>query len=70
MQGKNSWPKDNIGYRGPMPPPGHGVHHYHFKLYALKTKLNIEPGLTKNDLLKAMSQAILAQGELIGTYKR
>src|SRR5215468_10586403 len=20
------------GYGGPMPPPGHGVHHYHFKL--------------------------------------
>ena len=49
LQGQNSWPKgqNNIGYRGPMPPPGHGVHHYHFKLYALEAKLVAEPGLDK-----------------------
>ena len=36
LQGKNSWPNGRtIGYRGPAPPKGHGVHHYHFKLYAL-----------------------------------
>ena len=28
-QGANSWPKDNVGYRGPAPPRGK-VHHYHF----------------------------------------
>src|SRR5262245_27518569 len=27
LQGQNSWPKW-IGYRGPAPPKGHGVHHY------------------------------------------
>ena len=52
LQGKNSWPKgDNIGYRGPMPPPGHGTHHYHFKLYALDAPLTAEPGLDKKALL-------------------
>ena len=35
VQGVNSFSKDNLGYRGPMPPPGHGTHHYHFKIYAL-----------------------------------
>ncbi|HVT29153.1 MAG TPA: YbhB/YbcL family Raf kinase inhibitor-like protein, partial [Lacipirellulaceae bacterium] len=29
-QGKNSFTSGaTVGYRGPMPPPGHGVHHYH-----------------------------------------
>ncbi len=69
-QGKNSWPKDNIGYKGPMPPPGHGVHHYHFKVYALDTALKIEPGLSKAELLAAMKGHVLAEGELIGTYER
>src|SRR5687767_2275713 len=25
----------NVGYDGPEPPHGHGVHHYHFRLAAL-----------------------------------
>jgi hypothetical protein len=25
-------------YDGPQPPPGHGVHHYHFRLTALDTR--------------------------------
>jgi Raf kinase inhibitor-like YbhB/YbcL family protein len=68
VQGKNSSGK--IGYHGPMPPPGHGVHHYHFKLYALDAQLGLKPGLTKNELLKAISDHVLAEGDLVGTYKR
>ena len=67
VQGANSWP--TIGYRGPMPPAGHGVHHYHFKLYALDGELTAEPGLDKAELLKAMKGHILAEAELIGTYE-
>jgi len=70
MQGKNSWPRDNIGYKGPMPPVGHGTHHYHFKLFALKEPLDVEPGLSKTALLQKMKGKILAEGEVIGTYKR
>ncbi len=33
VQGKNSFGK--LGYGGPAPPRGHGLHHYHFRLYAL-----------------------------------
>jgi Raf kinase inhibitor-like YbhB/YbcL family protein len=68
MQGKTSAPK--VGYHGPMPPKGHGVHHYHFKVYALNTALDLKSGLDKKGLLKAMSGHILAEGELIGTYER
>jgi len=59
-----------VGYGGPMPPPGHGTHHYYFKLYALDTQLNLPPKQTKKQLLAAMKGHILAQGELIGTYER
>jgi Raf kinase inhibitor-like YbhB/YbcL family protein len=71
FQGQNSWPdKEHIGYRGPLPPPGSGVHHYHFKLYALDAPLDAEPGLAKKELLEKMEGHILAEGELMGTYKR
>jgi hypothetical protein len=68
--GRNSWPSDNLGYRGPMPPPGHGVHHYHFKLYALDAELQLAAGATKAELLAAIDGHVLAQGELVGTYER
>jgi Raf kinase inhibitor-like YbhB/YbcL family protein len=71
VQGKNSWSDgDVIGYRGPLPPPGHGVHHYHFKLYALDAPLGAEPGLEKRALLEKMEGHVLAEGELMGTYQR
>jgi Raf kinase inhibitor-like YbhB/YbcL family protein len=68
LQGKNSWP--TVGYRGPKPPPGHGVHHYHFKLYALDTVLDVAGGLDKKQLLDKMKGHIVAEGELVGTYQR
>ena len=57
-----------IGYGGPCPPGG--THRYYFKLYALDTELNIEAGITKAELLKAMEGHILAEGQLMGKYKR
>ncbi len=70
LQGQNSFAKDNIGYRGPMPPRGHDAHHYHFKLYALDQTLDLQPKMNKAAPLKAMQGHVIAQGELIGTYKR
>jgi hypothetical protein len=58
------------GYGGPMPPKGHGVHHYHFKVYALDRPAGLPPGATKGQLLAAMKGHILAEGELAGTYER
>ena len=40
------------------------------KLDALDTKLDIPAGATKGDLLKAMEGHVIAQGQLIGKYKR
>lgn len=68
LQGRNT--SGDIGYHGPMPPPGHGVHRYYFKLYALDTQLDLKAGADKQALLAAMEGHILAQGELLGTYQR
>ena len=71
LQGKNSWPSgQTIGYRGPMPPPSHGTHHYEFKLYALEAMLVVEPSLGKETLLKEISGHVIAEGQLTGTYER
>ena len=71
MPGRNSWPSgQTVAYRGPMPPPGHGVHHYYFRLFALDAPLSVKPGLDKKALQDAMSGHVLGQGELVGTYSR
>ncbi|MBI4846840.1 MAG: YbhB/YbcL family Raf kinase inhibitor-like protein [Candidatus Omnitrophica bacterium] len=66
-QGKNDFGR--IGYGGPMPPPGK-PHRYFFKLYALDAKLELEPGLIKEELLKRMKAHILKEAQLIGVFKR
>ena len=67
IQGKTDF--GTVGYGGPCPPAG-PVHHYHFKLYALDTPLTLPPGATKADILMAATGHILAQSDLVGTYKR
>jgi Raf kinase inhibitor-like YbhB/YbcL family protein len=57
-----------IGYGGPCPPSG--THRYFFKIYALDTELDLQADARKRDLLKAMEGHILAEGQLIGKYKR
>jgi len=66
-QGLNSFKK--TGFNGPAPPPGK-AHRYFFKIYALDATLDLKPGATKGDLLKAMDGHVLAQGRLTGTYSR
>lgn len=66
--GKNDY--GELGWGGPAPPRGHGVHHYEFRLYALDEKLELSPGATKAQLLAAMEGHVLAQAKLTGTYRR
>ena len=58
-----------LGYGGPCPPPGK-PHRYFFKLYALDITLDLKAGAKKKDLERAMEKHILAQGQLMATYKR
>jgi hypothetical protein len=66
LQGTNDFQK--IGYGGPCPPSG--THHYFFKLYALDGELSLKAGATKAETLKAMEGHIVAQTQLMGTYRR
>ena len=55
-------------YGGPCPPSG--THRYFFKLYALKSTIDLPPRATKSQLEAAMEGRILAAAELMGTYQR
>ncbi len=61
----------SFGYRhwgGPCPPSG--MHHYHFKLYALDNFLDLGGQNDKTKLIQAMQGHVLDNGQLIGLYKR
>ena len=65
-QGTNDF--GNLGYGGPCPPSG--THRYFFKLYALDSILELEPGKTKAEVLDSMEGHLLAETQLIGKYSR
>jgi Raf kinase inhibitor-like YbhB/YbcL family protein len=56
------------GYGGPCPPSG--THRYYFKVYALDTMLDLSGKIDKKALVAAMEGHILAEGQLMGKYKR
>jgi len=66
LQGKNDSGK--IGYMGPCPP--RGTHRYFARLFALDAELNLQPGVSHEDVLRAMEGHIIDRTELMGTYTR
>ena len=58
------------GYGGPMPPPGHGLHHYYFWIFALDGEPDLEAGLTFAALLERIEPHTLGMNRLVGTYER
>lgn len=66
MQGKND--KGEIGYTGPCPPSG--THRYFVRLFALDSQMPIEARATHDELKNAMQGHILAEAELMGTYRK
>jgi len=66
MSGKNRAGK--IGYYGPCPPSGY--HRYYFHVYALDNSLDLEAGIDKTTLKRAMELHVLAEGSLMGRYKK
>jgi Raf kinase inhibitor-like YbhB/YbcL family protein len=66
LEGLNDWQR--TGYGGPCPPIGR--HRYFHRLYALDTVLDDLGQPTKAQLLKAMESHVLAQAQVMGTYKK
>ena len=66
QQGMNGAKK--LGYIGMCPPSG--THHYHFRVYALDTKLDLDKNTDKAGLEKSMQGHVLAEGDLVGLYKK
>lgn len=65
MQGKNGAGK--IGYTGPCPPSG--THRYYFHVYALNSKLDIDPGKTTAATLRdAMQGHIVGEATAMAKY--
>lgn len=56
------------GYGGPC--PAQGLHHYQFKLYALRKKLSFKNPPTKKELEEAMGDYIIERATLVGQYSR
>jgi Raf kinase inhibitor-like YbhB/YbcL family protein len=67
-EGQNSRLKD--GFTPAAPPPGHGLHHYHFQLFALDAPLALERGEGRSKVIEAMEGHVIAYGELVGTFTR
>ena len=67
MKGRNT--AGGSGWFGPQPPAGHGVHHYHFQLFALDGRLELHPDADVRTLVDAIKGRTLAEGELVGTYE-
>jgi Raf kinase inhibitor-like YbhB/YbcL family protein len=67
-QGKNDF--GELGWGGPGPPRGHGVHHYVFRLYALDASPGLAAGASRSELEAAMKGHVLAEAKLTGTYRR
>jgi len=57
-------------YGGPLPPEGHGVHHYYFWVLALNAEPKLKPGLTMRELFTAIESSVIAMNRLVGTYSR
>jgi Raf kinase inhibitor-like YbhB/YbcL family protein len=69
VQGRNDF--QTVGYGGPCPPAGGGVHHYHFTLYALDEHLDgLSPLTAGPTLVTAMRGHVLGKAELVGTFQR
>jgi Raf kinase inhibitor-like YbhB/YbcL family protein len=60
----------NTQYDGPQPPPGHGVHHYHFRLFALDVpQLEVPPECRAKDVLDAARDHALAEADVVGVFE-
>ena len=68
VEGKNS--ALSVGFTPAAPPIGHGVHHYHFQVFALDATPAVLRGVGRGELLDAIRGHVVAWGDLVGIYQR
>ncbi len=66
-QGLNG--KGGHGWTGMAPPNAHGVHHYHFQLFALSKSLGFRPDTSLEQLVETLKGVTIAKGELVGLFE-
>lgn len=67
-QGRNDF--GAVGYGGPCPPKGHGMHHYRFTLHASSAPIDLAQGAKVGQLRSALRPVTVAKAVLTGTYRR
>ncbi len=61
----------NKAYDGPQPPPGHGVHHYYFRLAAIsEPRLGIRDEVGVAEVWEKARRHLIEEVTLVGTYER
>ena len=62
---------ETTGYGGACPPIGHGIHHYHFTIYALDTeKLDVKKDDKPIDVEKLVQSHAIAKSTITGLFER
>ncbi len=67
IQGLNG--KGGHGWTGMAPPLAHGMHHYHFQLFAVSKPLGMRPDTSLEHLTEALKGITMAKGELVGLFE-
>jgi phosphatidylethanolamine-binding protein (PEBP) family uncharacterized protein len=53
-----------------MPPNGHGVHHYFFRVMALGKEVSLPAGLSLWELFETIEPHVIGTSRLMGTCER
>ncbi len=61
---------EELGYRGPCPPPGEQAHEYVFAVYALSEASGFSEGESAEGLRDSIADITVASGRLSATYER
>ena len=67
VQGRNTRKKQ--GYFGPRP-RGRKPHRYYFQLFALDTRLALDPKANRSAVVAALKGHVLAKGQLLGLFAK
>jgi len=68
VQGTNDF--GDVGYGGPAPPEGDDAHSYVFRLLAVESELDVDPGASRQALDQELVAESLGATTLTGTYER